>query len=667
MTGTGKATIGIDHIPGCASRIVIKPDQICLLEAGQRFKDFFGLEGGSGELDILSGLSGIEKRTLCGRIYTKAKAREAFSYSRRAVRREKEPCWIEVQASYLEDVDGFPSFVAVVEDITDSVLTKMQLEETIRSLEKINKELEAIFGTIIDGVAKVADMDGYPVIFANDSFYKMIGYTKEQFVEECGGLLEHLDASGKEVSLEQSKEFRWQYRRRDGVCCWNRVDIAGTGEIYQGHPVIYVIFTDIDMIVRKEEELDRQGYFQSLIDSTSPSASLIRSCSDLKPLYITESAIKHFDYSKEEIYYYAQGRKHSIVHPEDCRESIRPVSEYTEGCDYNKEFRVKKKDGTYRWYFERTRLEPREGREPVYISTFMDITELKKSQEKARMREDQYRILVAHSEKMVYRYDIREKRVDIPKGAEYLSGLMTPVESIAQNVIDAGFVPEEYEEALRSFCDSVYRGEPEGRIKIKIRLGGSEYRWYEGRFSTVYDNDGNAASVIITVGDITSQQQKEAELIALRQSQRQTVSEENQKTFIRTFGYFDVFIDGKILEFPSRKGKELLAILVDRNGGILSTEEAVSLLWENEPMDKITAGRYRQTVLRLKNILDKAGIGDILVAKKGGRCVDTSKFTCDLYLFLDGNEKYKKMFHQLYMANYSWGENTLAILSTMCK
>ena len=42
----------------------------------------------------------------------------------------------------------------------------------------------------------------------------------------------------------------------------------------------------------------------------------------------------------------------------------------------------------------------------------------------------------------------------------------------------------------------------------------------------------------------------------------------NVHIFIRTFGYFDVFVDGVPILFRSEKAKELLALLVDRRGGI---------------------------------------------------------------------------------------------------
>ncbi|MCD8169036.1 MAG: hypothetical protein LUE94_06915 [Clostridiales bacterium] len=575
----------------------------------------------------------------------------------------------------------------------------------------------------------------------------------------------------------------------------------------------------------------------------------------------------------------------------------------------------------------------------------MNTTELKKTQEQVRIREEEYKVLVKRSGKIVYRYNIRDKKIEFPMGTEFLSNLVDYNGSYAENVIQAGFVANESETEFRQFCDGISHGKTEGSAKIKSRRKNDGYKWYQCQYTTIYDNDGAPVSAIITLEDITSQQQAEAELKILRKEQEllsvitahtdrklfrydiglrkavmgNTVAEEwgipcdvdetlceflpydilspesirdyermmrdihygakgrvviriktsnlgwrlyqmdyttvkgqdgapeyaiisyqnvqeqyidrvthamiweifklipsgrylvihgllsdnvvetlrgdlfnikarhmhcvsldeiaqwisrtriheedrerwdryhnrnwllyvfdkdvhclnqwyrlcpdcledgtgliqeliilvkspytenvyassvlwikdtmiEQKTFslndtiweserlsgtrserarkaedtphrihIRTFGYFDVFVDGQILDFTSRKGKELLAILVDRNGGVCTSEDIISMLWENEPMSRTISSRYRQTVKRLKRFLDEAGIGDILVSKKGGKCVDTTRFTCDFYEYLKGNTHYRKMFHHLYMTNYSWGGEYTC--STIC-
>ncbi len=140
-------------------------------------------------------------------------------------------------------------------------------------------------------------------------------------------------------------------------------------------------------------------------------------------------------------------------------------------------------------------------------------------------------------------------------------------------------------------------------------------------------------------------------------------TEKERIVSIRTFGYFDVFVGEKPIAFRNKKSKELFALLVDRRGGYISSEEAISFLWEDEPVSPVTLARYRKVALRLKNILEEYGISDVVESVDGKRRIVTEKVQCDLYDYLSGKEEYAQLFKGSYLTNYSWGENTLAELT----
>lgn len=131
---------------------------------------------------------------------------------------------------------------------------------------------------------------------------------------------------------------------------------------------------------------------------------------------------------------------------------------------------------------------------------------------------------------------------------------------------------------------------------------------------------------------------------------------------VRTFGYFDVFVGATPIAFRNKKSKELFALLVDRRGGYVSSDEAISFLWENESVNPVTLARYRKVALRLKNILEEYGISDVIESVDGKRRIVPDKVRCDLFDYLSGKEEYSKLFKGSYLTNYSWGENTLAEL-----
>ena len=88
---------------------------------------------------------------------------------------------------------------------------------------------------------------------------------------------------------------------------------------------------------------------------------------------------------------------------------------------------------------------------------------------------------------------------------------------------------------------------------------------------------------------------------------------------IRTFGYFDVFVDGRPIAFRSEKAKELLALLVDRRGGFVTSADIITALWEDEPITAQTRTRCRKVALRLNRALEANGAAHIMESVRGKR------------------------------------------------
>lgn len=136
---------------------------------------------------------------------------------------------------------------------------------------------------------------------------------------------------------------------------------------------------------------------------------------------------------------------------------------------------------------------------------------------------------------------------------------------------------------------------------------------------------------------------------------------------IRTFGYFDLFIDNQAILIPHGKSKELLALLVHRKGGFVTPQEIISHLWEDEGANKVTLSRCRKVFMLLRDILKEYNVEDILESNQGSRRIIPEKINCDLYNYLSGDEKYANLYKGYYMLNYSWGEYEMAELDAQAK
>ena len=135
------------------------------------------------------------------------------------------------------------------------------------------------------------------------------------------------------------------------------------------------------------------------------------------------------------------------------------------------------------------------------------------------------------------------------------------------------------------------------------------------------------------------------------------------RMFVRCFGEFEVFADGKAVRFERAKSKELLAFLVDRRGAVVSMRTIEAALWEEAPKPTRSTGSYLRTLIAdLKRTLAACGHPDILVRRPGELGVDASRFTCDYYDYLRGDPSAINRWRNEYMAQYAWAESTRASL-----
>lgn len=136
--------------------------------------------------------------------------------------------------------------------------------------------------------------------------------------------------------------------------------------------------------------------------------------------------------------------------------------------------------------------------------------------------------------------------------------------------------------------------------------------------------------------------------------------EQKSNIFIRTFGFFDVFVDGHAISFSNAKAKELLALCVDKRGGAVSQELAIDTLWEHRVCDENTKRLYRKAVIYLRSLLKSAGAEKLFQTGRGFCRIAPETAECDYYNYIDRPDS--EPFGGEYMAQYSWAEQTLAML-----
>ena len=128
---------------------------------------------------------------------------------------------------------------------------------------------------------------------------------------------------------------------------------------------------------------------------------------------------------------------------------------------------------------------------------------------------------------------------------------------------------------------------------------------------------------------------------------------------VKCFGNFEVFVKGERLLFKRSKTKELFAFLVDRKGAGMTAKEICAVLFADDTNDENNMAYLRQLVMDLKNSLKAVGAEAVLCHETPWYRIDTTLIKCDYISYLESG---KPEFRGEYMSQYSWAEETCAML-----
>lgn len=138
---------------------------------------------------------------------------------------------------------------------------------------------------------------------------------------------------------------------------------------------------------------------------------------------------------------------------------------------------------------------------------------------------------------------------------------------------------------------------------------------------------------------------------------RNPVRENRKGLYVRCFGDFAVFYDGRTLHFGRAKTKEMFAYLIDRKGAECTNAQIRAVLWGDHARDDDKQRHYlAQITHELRTKLDEYGLSDIYVQSRNSYAIVPDKIPCDYYEALKSKSKELVGFEGEYMAQYEWAE-----------
>ncbi len=133
----------------------------------------------------------------------------------------------------------------------------------------------------------------------------------------------------------------------------------------------------------------------------------------------------------------------------------------------------------------------------------------------------------------------------------------------------------------------------------------------------------------------------------------------NPSIKITCFGNFEIFVNEKPVKFKFDKTKELLAYLIHKKGARCTSKEIIATLWEEDGHDSY----YRMLKKDLYDVFKELGCEEIIYSERGQiGMANLDLIECDYFKWIHDKLEGQKFYHGEYMAQYSWAEETNALI-----
>jgi formate hydrogenlyase transcriptional activator len=263
---------------------------------------------------------------------------------------------------------------------------------TVTEQEKLTEALrksEEQFRLMIDGIAALVVVltPVGEIEFANQQALDYFGKTTEELNGWRTSDTIHLDdrdgviADWNETREKgESRDIDHRLRRHDGEYRWFRALRRPSSDAHGRVVRWYVVLTDIDERKKAEQRLEEQEKeLRQVLDLTPQIVTVYGP--QRERFYANQVALTYYGMTLDDWRRLPMG---SDAHPEDLARFMPPVARaFAEGSPFDEELRLRKFDGTYRWFLARGKpVRDHDGKIVRWYLASTDIDDRKRSEER---------------------------------------------------------------------------------------------------------------------------------------------------------------------------------------------------------------------------------------------------------------------------------------------
>ena len=217
----------------------------------------------------------------------------------------------------------------------------------------------------------------------------------------------------------------------------------------------------------------------------------------------------------------------SLLHPDDRERAIAYATQYRSVLDgeYRQEFRLRHKDGTYRWIEARASfVTEADGRRIHLLGSHVDITDRKRMENSVRESEERYRTLIELSPSGVFVF-CEGRTVYVNRTGALLMGAQDPQEILDRPTFE--FIHPDYHQEVRESIKRLLRGgvSLHSAERVYVKLDGTTIPVQVEAGQIMWDGK---PAILGMFSDITERKQAEETLANLNVTLERQVSDRTE-------------------------------------------------------------------------------------------------------------------------------------------
>lgn len=172
---------------------------------------------------------------------------------------------------------------------------------------------------------------------------------------------------------------------------------------------------------------------------------------------------------------------------------------------FNVEYRLVRKDGSIIWVIDNGQIVKDRNGKVFSYNVVININDAKIAQEKLRLSEERYRIIMSQTEDIIFQWDIKEDTFSHSDKWNRIFNEETDVNNISKKIYKTDVIYKDDLKKLSKILNQIINGEQYEETEIRIKNKNSQYIWYKIRATGIFDENGELFRVIGVIININKE------------------------------------------------------------------------------------------------------------------------------------------------------------------